>query len=48
MPTFDITRTALSALIFFCLLVVREGPFKINYDIKLVILMMCIFFHKLP
>lgn len=48
MPTFDITRTALSALIFFCFLLVKERPLEINYDLKLVNLVTCIFFHKLP
>lgn len=49
MPTFDITRTALSALIFFCFLLVKERPLEINYDFKLVNLVTCIFFpHKLP
>lgn len=48
MPTFDITRTALSALIFFCFLHVKKRPLVINYDLKLANLVTCFFFHKLP
>lgn len=48
MPTFDITRTALSALIFFCFLVVKERPLEIDYDFKLVNLVTRTFFQKLP
>lgn len=44
MPTFDITRTDLSALIFFCFLLVKERPLEINYYLKLINLVTCIFF----
>lgn len=48
MPTFDITRTALSALIFFCFPVAKERPLERNYDLKLVNRVTCTIFHKLP
>lgn len=41
MPTSDITRTALSALIFFCFPVVKERPLERNHDLKLVNLVLC-------